>query len=110
MLEILPGTGGGGNGGGNGGPFVTGAFYPEYDSDTVPHSGIPWANLDEIYYFGCTWRSDYSTSLNTTTDAFSAAGHPFTNGQAVQLVNINDSATPFHAGGSLSLRHELLRA
>ena len=80
---------------------MTGAFYPEYASSTVAHAAVPWASLNEIYYFGCTWRTDYTASLSVATDVFTALGHPFTNAQAVQLVNINDSATPVHAGGSL---------
>ena len=103
MLEILPGAGGGNGGNGNGGgPFITAAFYPEYASDTVPHASVPWTELNEIYYFGCTWRTDYTASLNITTDAFTAFGHPFTNGQTVQLIDINGSATPVHSGGSLA--------
>ena len=101
MLEILPG-----GGGGNGEPvlFRVGTSYPEYVSTQTPgvsHAQIPWAKLDELYYFGFSPRVDYSTTLNVTTEVFSANGHPFTNGQAVQLRNISGAATPSHAGGSL---------
>jgi hypothetical protein len=101
-FALVPtGTGGGGNGGG--GAPVVGAFYPQYGSTIVTHAAVPWTELNEIYFFGCSWRSDYTTSLNLTTDEFTrAGGHPFTNGQAIQLNNFSGSATPVHSGGSLA--------
>jgi hypothetical protein len=79
-----------------------GAYYPEYASATVPHADIPWDKLTDLFYFGMTFRSHYSSSVNTTTDVFTSLGHPFTENQPIQLKNINGAATPSHAGGSLA--------
>ena len=78
--------------------FVIGAYYPEFASSTVPHSAIPWSLLTEIWYFGMTPRTDYNSTIGTSTDVLICNGHPFTNNQAVQLRNINGSATPTHGG------------
>ena len=77
--------------------FRVGTVYPEYSNTGVggtSHTEVPWAKLDELYYFGFSPRVDYSTNLNVTTDVFTETGHPFTNGQTVQLRDVDGSTTP----------------
>lgn len=88
---------GGSSGGGDG--FKVGAYYPEYGNSAVSHSQIPWALLDELYYFAVFPRVDVGTSLNANSDIFVSASHPFTSDTPIQLRNINDSATPTYTGG-----------
>ena len=92
-----------GSSGGGGGPFVVAGFYPEYRSGShVTHAQIPWDKMDQVYYFSVYPRCHYQASLLTSTDVFTSLGHPFTNGQTVQLRNVSGAATPSHAGGSLA--------
>lgn len=80
------------------GPFLVTAFYPQYGHAIVEHNAIPWAMLNEVFYFAVFPRCDYNASLNLTSDVFTSLGHPFANGQTVQLRNVDGSTTPTYTG------------